>query len=71
MMVLEHGSPFQISISDGVWLAASDAHTIHGTKGRFTYTWMVDFYGFHVGKYTGTIESHGMSFPIIFDNHHF
>ena len=28
------------------------AHTIHGTNGIYSYMDMVDFYGFHVGKYT-------------------
>ena len=27
--------------------------------GIFTYTWMVDFYGFHVGKYTSPMDPMG------------
>ena len=34
-------------------------HTIHGT-GIFTDPWMVDFYGFHVGKYTSPMDGMGV-----------
>ena len=34
-------------------------HTIHGTNGIFPDPWMVDFYGFHVGKYTSHMDAMG------------
>ena len=33
--------------------------TIHGTNGIFTYTWIVDFYGFDLGTYSSPMDGMG------------
>ena len=43
---------------DRVVPAHLDAHRIHGKK-VYLPTWMVDFYGFHVGKYTSPMDAMG------------
>ena len=48
-------------IEDGVWLAMASqvSHTIHNT-GIWKPTRMVDFYGFHEGKYICPMDSMGL-----------
>ena len=58
---LAHSCQKAVGFFPKIWVRVRVLHPwrIHGTFGIFTDPWMVDFYGFHVGKYTSPMDPMG------------